>query len=226
MTPANAIIGRRDSATVVVNPNIANTFTVQLQNQFGCRDTLQTSVTVVNLAGLTATVDPDTIFLGETAQLNVRLSQPCPSCTYQWTPSAGLSNPNIPNPIATPTATTTYRVIVTQGVCSAEAVVGLVVLNVICDREHIFLPNAFTPNGDDINDVWRLRSNFNEQLVVKVIVFSRWGQKVFESQDPNFEWNGTFNGRDLPPDVYGYRAEIICPSGQQLILQGNVTLLR
>ena len=225
-TPANAIIGRRDSAVAVVNPNIANSFTVELQNQFGCRDTLQTKVTVVNLAGLTATVDPDTIFLGETAQLNVTLSQPCPSCTYQWTPAAGLSNPNIANPIATPTATTAYRVIVTQGVCSAEAVVGLVVLNVICDKEHIFLPNAFTPNNDDINDVWRLRSNFNEQLTVKVIVFSRWGQKVFESQDPNFEWNGTFNGRDLPPDVYGYRAEIICPSGQRLILQGNVTLLR
>ncbi|MFN7116934.1 MAG: T9SS type B sorting domain-containing protein [Saprospiraceae bacterium] len=222
--PTNAILTRRDSAVVMVNPVLATDFTVELVNQFGCRDTLQTSVTIVNLQ-VTATADPDTIFAGDTTQLNVLGG--CQNCNYSWTPATGLSNPNIANPIATPTETTVYSVLVSFGNCNDEASVRVVVNNVVCDKEHIFLPSAFSPNGDGINDVWRIRSNFLEQLRVSTwVLYNRWGQKIFETTDINFAWDGTFRGQPLPPDVYGYYARIICPGNEELILQGNLTLIR
>ncbi len=222
--PANAILTRPDSSVVLVNPSVATDFTVELVNQFGCRDTLQTKVEVVNLQ-ITATADPDTIFGGQTVQLNAIGG--CPNCIYSWTPPTGLNNPNIANPIASPTETTLYRVLVTVGNCTDEASVRVVVNNVVCDKEHIFLPSAFTPNGDGVNDYWQIRSNFLDQLRVSTwVLYNRWGQKIFETTDVNYRWDGTFRGQPLPPDVYGYYARIVCPGNEELVLQGNLTLIR
>gem|GEM_PF-451897 len=222
--PSNAIPGHRDSAVVFVDPNLASVFTVELVNQFGCRDTLQTNVRVSNL-NVTATASPTTIFAGQTTQLNVLGG--CPTCTYTWTPTEGLNNPNIANPLASPTVTTTYRVTVRDSICTDESAVTVTVNSIICDKDHVFLPNAFSPNGDGINDVWQIRSNFRDQLVVvSWVLYNRWGQKIFETTDPNFQWDGTFRGQPLPPDVYGFYLRVICPGGEELIQQGNLTLLR
>lgn len=223
-TPVNAIPGRRDSAVVFVNPSIANLFTVALQNQFGCRDTLQAMVTVSNIQ-ITLSAEPDTIFAGETSQLNAIGG--CPNCTYSWSPTDGLSNPNIANPIASPLTTTNYAVTVTDGTCSDVASITVVVQNIVCDKAHVFLPNAFTPNGDGINDTWQIRSNFRDQLeVVTWVLYNRWGQKIFETTDASFQWDGKFQGQQLPPDVYGFYLKVICPGGEELVQQGNLTLLR
>jgi gliding motility-associated-like protein len=114
--------------------------------------------------------------------------------------------------------------------CTAEASVELVVENIVCDADHIFLPNTFTPNGDRTNDVWRLRSNFLDELIeVELIVFNRWGQRVFQATttaQAEQGWDGTFGGRELPPDVYGFYLRVICPDREILERRGNVTLLR
>lgn len=223
-SPRNAITSRPDSAVVFVNPNLASAFSVELINQFGCRDTLQTSINIVNLQ-VTATATPDTILAGETTQLNVEGN--CPNCTYSWTPATGLSNPNIANPIASPTTTTVYQVAVTSGQCNDQSSVTVVVNNIVCDKEHVYLPNAFTPNGDGVNDYWQIRSNFLDELeVLTWVLYNRWGQKIFETTDPHFKWDGKFRGQPLPPDVYGFYLKVICPGGQELVQQGNLTLLR
>ncbi len=223
-SPANAIVSGINEATAVVNPTVASVFTVEVENQYGCRDTLQASIIVINLR-ITAAVEPDTIFQGEQAQLNVVTD--CQGCTYSWTPTGVLNDPNIQNPIATPTETTTFSVTVTLGQCTAEASVQLVVLQAICDPSHVFLPNAFSPNGDGNNDIFRLRSNFLDQLLeMELIVFNRWGQKMFETTNPLQGWDGKFNGEELPPDVYGYYLRVVCPNEEELIQKGNVTLLR
>ena len=228
-SPVGAIISGGNAETVRMNPTLTNVFTVALENQFGCRDTLMGIIRIIDLpATLVATVNPDTINRGATAQLNV---QGCMDCTYTWTSAPNdntISNPNIANPTVSPSETTTYTVQVTDtNGCSASASVTLVVRS--CDPV-VFLPNAFTPNGDGVNDVWRMRSNSLQQLKDEgeayLVVYNRWGQKVFETRDPFVGWDGTLNGRQLPPDVYGYRVVTVCPGGERYENQGSVTLLR
>ncbi len=221
-SPENAIIGASNTQTITVDPTISNAFTVVVTNQFGCRDTLEAGINILNLPALiNATVNPDTINRGESAQLDVT---GCPDCDFAWTPAGSLNNPNIANPTASPEETTIYTVTATLGICTAQDTVTLFVR--FCDPA-VYLPNAFTPNGDGVNDIFRMRSNSLDQLQsALLVVYNRWGQEVFRTTDPNIGWDGTLNGRQLPPDVYGWIIRTTCPDGQRYEAQGNVTLLR
>jgi len=73
----------------------------------------------------------------------------------------------------------------------------------------------------------RVRSNFADQLTeFRFIIYDRWGQEVYASDDIFDSWDGTTEGDDLEPDVYGYWLRVRCPAGQELIQQGNITILR
>ncbi|MHB1921220.1 MAG: DUF7948 domain-containing protein [Chitinophagaceae bacterium] len=86
------------------------------------------------------------------------------------------------------------------------------------------VPNAFSPNGDGINDVFLVKgfgiSEFDLQI------FNRWGQLVFESRDPNRGWDGRFRGVMQPMDVYGYALRIGFSDGTRATKSGSITLLR
>jgi len=98
---------------------------------------------------------------------------------------------------------------------------------VIVGEEHSFsLPNAFTPNGDLENDSFCLKgwSFCNEEF--KVMIFSRWGEKVFESTDPNFCWDGRYKGQVLSADVYVYHIKATYKGNELVNKKGNITLIR
>ena len=98
----------------------------------------------------------------------------------------------------------------------------------VCDLDHVFLPNTFTPNGDNTNDNLRLRSVV-EIEDVELMIFNRWGEEVYRTRnyiEASKGWDGTYRGKQLPPDVYGFWLRAVCPNGEELIKQGNVTLLR
>ncbi len=89
-----------------------------------------------------------------------------------------------------------------------------------------FIPNAFTPNGDNLNDVFqpRLSSSISN---VRVQVFNRWGNLVFEEEGATFSWDGIYEGKPVPSDVYSYYVEMDCDvDGQTLIQKGALTILR
>jgi gliding motility-associated-like protein len=86
------------------------------------------------------------------------------------------------------------------------------------------VPNAFTPNGDNENDVLFVRGQLLEKMVFRV--FNRWGEMVFETYDRSSGWDGTFRGRQLDPDVYDWYLEATCIDESQSIIKGNVTLMR
>jgi gliding motility-associated-like protein len=94
-----------------------------------------------------------------------------------------------------------------------------------CDPDY-FIPDAFTPNDDGVNDVFRVRSENYE--LIRMIVYNRFGQEIFVSRNIDNGWDGTFNGRELGPDVFAWYVELRCieDSTQTVQLQGNVTLLR
>ncbi|MBX2927480.1 MAG: PKD domain-containing protein [Saprospiraceae bacterium] len=222
-SPANAVTPPSGNPIVTVNATIAQNISVLLTNQFGCEQTLSTTVTILDLPGtVTATATPDEVILGDPSQLDVI---GCDDCMFNWTPAESLSASDIRNPVATPDRTTEYTVTVSKDGCSADLRVTVVV-NFLCEEPYIFFPSAFTPNGDGENDVLRVRARPPLVLEVNWVIYNRWGQKMFEATNLNDSWDGTFKGKDLPPDVYGFHLIVSCPGGEQFVKKGNVTLLR
>ena len=87
------------------------------------------------------------------------------------------------------------------------------------------VPNAFTPNGDGINDKW-LITNGNCLRTATAQVFNRYGAKVFESNDYRNTWDGTHKGRPLPDGTYYFVLTYELINGKKVFLKGNVTILR
>ena len=145
--------------------------------------------------------------------------------TYLWSPITGLGNPASPEPTATPASTTTYYVTITdQYGCKYVDSVTIYVIDVLCDESQIFIPNAFTPNGDNNNDVLYVRSNVMKSIYF--VIYDRWGEKVFETYDMTQGWNGTFRGKACDPGVFDYYMKAICIDDKEFIKKGNITLIR
>jgi gliding motility-associated-like protein len=90
--------------------------------------------------------------------------------------------------------------------------------------DEVYIPNAFSPNGDGKNDTWRIYSNVIRTM--KVMVFNQWGEKIFESSNLNTGWNGTQGGKAQPSGVYMYVAEITINTGERMVKKGTINLVR
>ncbi|MCC6816579.1 MAG: gliding motility-associated C-terminal domain-containing protein [Saprospiraceae bacterium] len=222
-TPKEAIIGASDGSTILVNPSQTTTYTVTIRDTInGC--IWQSNSHVVNVSDIQnkifANAEPPLIIIGAKSQLitieNTKYS-------YVWEPNdSSLNSTTIFNPIAMPNKTTTYTVTVTdENGCTATASVRVIVNS--CE-ESVFLPTAFSPNGDGKNDTFRIR--FIDLKSIELIVYNRWGQELFKSIDINSGWDGTFNGSKLSPDVFGWHLRFTCPDQKSYSRKGNVTLLK
>ena len=89
----------------------------------------------------------------------------------------------------------------------------------------IWLPTAFSPNGDGINDIYRL-VNVGEVAAIYLAVYDRWGNLLFESNALDFGWDGTYKGINSELGVYMYYAKAVFTDGEERIFKGNVTLVR
>jgi gliding motility-associated-like protein len=137
--------------------------------------------------------------------------------TYKWTPSAGLSQDSIANPVATPTDNTTYTLTVTSDKgCTASAQVFVKVLKAPV------VPNTFTPNGDGINDTWDIQY-LNSYPNCKVEIINRYGERVYFSNGYPVPWDGRYKGADLPVGTYYY---IITPGSGRKAISGYVAIIR
>jgi gliding motility-associated-like protein len=207
------------------NPiNTSTQFSFEFSNGFGCEGTGSFHVQIMEFPEeLAIEVDPDGVFPGETAQLAVNYNE---NFTYNWSPNQTLTNGHVFNPIARPLQTTTYTVEVTdeETGCRDSEQVTVNVKESVCEEPYLYIPNAFTPNKDGVNDVLYVRGeNIDE---VYMTIYNRWGEKVFETESLNEGWDGTFNGKTVSGDVYGYYLKIICYGGREFFKKGNVTVLR
>jgi gliding motility-associated-like protein len=219
--------GLPDIANPTVNPTATTTYSVIVTNQFGCKDTLSILVNVVNITLSIEIAGKDTICEGETAQLLLTPTGGGPYL-YNWSPASSLSDASAQSPIASPDATTDYFVTVTDQMSGCEQTSNrtLNVMALLCEEPFLFVPNAFTPNGDNNNDFFRVRGGSNIQQL-EFYVWSRWGEKMYETTDPSaLGWDGTFKGVACTPDAYAWYVKVICPGGQEWIKKGNVTLLK
>ena len=139
---------------------------------------------------------------------------------YNWVPASGLSCANCPNPSASPAVTTTYTLTVSSDSgCSASTTITI---EVSCGT--VFVPEAFSPNGDGQNDYLYVRGDCIKD--VDFIVFDRWGNKVFETTDKSIPWNGMYKGEVMNTGSYVYSLSATMYDGSSVTKKGNVTLVR
>jgi gliding motility-associated-like protein len=144
--------------------------------------------------------------------------------TYSWLPAEMVANPSAQNTTAVVENTTVFTLLVSDGICTKQDTVQVKTVAFICGEPYIYVPNAFSPNGDQENDVLFVRGLLIEGMVFRV--FNRWGELVFESFDRTIGWDGTFKGKLVEPDVYDYYLKALCIDGNESIIKGNVTVLR
>ncbi|MCO5287652.1 MAG: PKD domain-containing protein [Chitinophagaceae bacterium] len=147
---------------------------------------------------------------------------------WMWTPATDLDCANCPEPIAHIKKDITYAVEITS-VYNCKAT-DTIQIKVFCKSAQVFIPNAFTPDGDGINDILMVRAS-GIASVKSFRVFNRWGQLVFERNnfapnEPTFGWDGRIRGVIQPPGVYVYTAEVICENGISYTYKGNTTILK
>ncbi len=145
-----------------------------------------------------------------------------------WWPSESLNCADCPSTIARPLKTTEYIVTAYSRHNCVDS--GSVTVKVLCDQSQVFIPNTFTPNGDGQNDVFYPRGTGIE-LINSFRIYNRWGEVVFKrdgfaTNDISNAWDGTYNGKALPPDVYVYIVEATCDDGEVLQWKGDVTIIR
>ncbi|MBA3900749.1 MAG: gliding motility-associated C-terminal domain-containing protein, partial [Bacteroidetes bacterium] len=160
--------------------------------------------------------DDVNILIGESTQL-IGSGQG----NYTWSPSEGLSCVNCEKPVASPQETTTYILkIESPDGCSD---VDSVTVNVELRDSEIFVPTMFSPNGDGLNDELLV---YGELKSMVLLLYNRWGERIFESTDQAIGWDGTHKGLALDPGVFVYILQVTHHSGRKEQLKGNVTLVR
>ncbi len=127
-----------------------------------------------------------------------------------------------------PLKTTAYNLVVKDSLGCQSSDNITVFIN---KQERVFIPTSFSPNDDGINDVFMIYTGKNVKTVKSFQIFNRWGNLVFESSnflptDATQSWDGTFNGKPLPSDVFVYYAIIEFVDGKTATFQGDVTLMR
>jgi gliding motility-associated-like protein len=204
--------------TGLFDPSISGAGNFLIQYKFigndGCFDTASQFITVwphpqVNAGSEMFVLDGSSATINATASGN--------QLSFLWSPNIYLNNDTTLTPITTPHQNTLYTITATDSnFCSVSDSVFVKVLFVPK------VPNAFSPNGDGINDKWEIKY-LNDYPECTVEIFTRTGQMIFQSYGYATPWDGTYHGSALPIGTYYY---IIQPGRGRATISGSVTILR
>lgn len=194
------------------------TYYAILLEPHGCQDTLDVTVETHPPFNLVLHNNDTTIFLGDNVQLNATGAP-----FYYWTPTDYLTYSQSGNPLATPLHDITYYV---TGVSLLQGCPQMDSVRITVIPQEVFIPNAFSPNGDGKNDVFRVGTIRNMINVQEFRIFNRWGQEMFYTNDIRQGWDGSYKGKKQDPGTYYYMVRVAYANGKTKFIKGDVTLVR
>ncbi|MGB0934303.1 MAG: gliding motility-associated C-terminal domain-containing protein [Lishizhenia sp.] len=221
-TGDSILISGQGTPNAIFNPTVSQYVYLNVDVSNGCTitDSIFISVSNIDESSVIGVASEYTVPTSTVVTLSAAPS----GYNYSWSPQNELDNPNAQQTTATINETTLFTLSVSDGICTKQDTVLVKAYTFVCGEPFVYIPNAFSPDGDGNNDILFVRSTIVERLVFKV--FNRWGELVFESNSINRGWDGTYKGKLLDPDTYDYYIEADCIDGQQEIIKGNVTLIR
>ncbi|MFO8086625.1 MAG: gliding motility-associated C-terminal domain-containing protein [Bacteroidales bacterium] len=200
-------------STITVSPGTTTEYHVTVTDIHGCVYSDTVEVEVYPLPVVTVTALDSAVCLGEETELTAD-----GATSYSW--SNGMSGQNI---IVTPMTTTTFTATGTDDNGCKSTGSATVIAE---DCSTFFIPNAFSPNGDNVNDVFQPLGDFAAIDEYELQIYDRWGNVIYNTQDPSKGWDGTIEGEVAPHGVYVYRVYYKSVWGKEFTKSGSVTLLK
>lgn len=210
----------------------AGTYTLSVFDKDGCA--FDTIITINQPPELTVDLGPDiSVALGEeNIELFAAINSITPIDTVIWFPtdSTFCIDPECTRLLINPTTTETYTVTVLDdnGCIAIDEI-----LVDVGNNRNIYIPNAFTPNGDGINDIFQIYAGAGVEEIIFFKIFDRWGNMVHNIDNPidpiesgTGGWNGRFGNQELSPAVFTYIAKVKFIDGNDFVYRGGVTLIR
>jgi gliding motility-associated-like protein len=211
--------GLSDSAisNPVAAPLISTVYTVKVSNN--CFSDTATVDVTIHPAPIVNAGNDTTIYRNTSATLNGTSN----GTSYYWYPDINLGSASSLSTLASPLYTTEYYLYaVSEFNCTnLDSIVVTVEPYTL-----ILIPTAFSPNGDGVNDIFRIIKVLNIENLEEFAVYDRWGEKVFSTDVITDGWNGTYKGHNQPLGVYVWMVRGLTYDNQEITKSGNVTLVR
>jgi len=223
-TPTSSLINA-NSLAPIAGPEKTTAYILTVQNTTGCRKPVSDTVVVGVIPLFSVSAGVDTVIVaGQPLQLQAAASTA--GVTYSWTPTTGLSDPSIGNPVATITPppdsiTYTVRATTPEGCVAQDAMT----VRIFSGGSSIYVPSAFTPNGDGRNDIIRpIVAGLTRLEYFRV--YNRWGQLLFSTGEIGKGWDGNFNGAPQPSGTYVFIAQGVDYQNNTVKAKGTIVLIR
>jgi gliding motility-associated-like protein len=211
------------------------TYTLVVKDANGCEGSTSLDVRAPGYFTVDLTATPNYILSGESVQLNASAqTDTAPGqIVYQWNPADSLNfqgctdSANCNDPIANPHRTRTYTV---TAINARGCVVMDTVLVTVSSQPSIFIPTAFTPNGDGLND--RFEFAILGSVSADVQIWNRWGEKVYSNPNQlngitnTTGWDGSFRGKGVQYDTYTYQLNVTYTDGHKENIAGTVVVMK
>ncbi|MDO8998813.1 MAG: gliding motility-associated C-terminal domain-containing protein [Bacteroidota bacterium] len=204
--------------TITIEPQVNSVYTVS-SGISPCNSSTIFAVTVYTPQSQTPFANPSTIIYGSSS---VIYANSIAGNIFNWSYSPDISCNSCETNTVSPNTTTIYTITATDNNGCIVTNTVLVQVDILCGDN--FVPSAFSPNGDGFNDFWCVYGNCITTMNLQL--YNRWGEKVFESDNKNNCWDGTYNGVMQNDAVFIYQLTAILINGEKVVKKGNVTLKR
>jgi gliding motility-associated-like protein len=196
-----------------------NTYVIIVYDDNNCSDTLSITLTQLGIFELTLSAADSMLIAGESTQLTGIVQPDSGNYTYTWFPAVDC--PACPSSTISPGASATYYLFAENDLGCSDT--GQVLITVIPCSEP-FIPTIFSPNDDGLNDSWGILGGCITEA--DILVFDRWGQVVFSSQDISLTWDGTFNNTPVVSGNYTYQVHLELQNAEPVDAAGVLTVTR
>lgn len=203
-----------------INDLSSGHYSVSVIDTFGCEYNFNYTIGSIN--DLQADINPGntTLEMGSSTQLEVVTNSTGPFY-YEWTPTDFLSCGTCYNPTITPMAAESYQVIVTDSLGCTDTTWLNIDISIPC--LDVFVPNMFSPNGDQLNDKWNVIGTCLSSFHARV--YNQWGALIFETFDQSIGWDGKYRGIRVQNDQYTYIVDVVYAGGKGEKFAGFLTVV-